>query len=138
MEISEVYIKLLEPHQQHGRLRAYASVTFDQSFAVHDIKVVQGIDRLFVAMPSRRLTLRCSYCRTQNQVSCRGRTCVRCEELLPEPKRINENKETSSNPFVDIFHPINSNARALVDAAVLHAYQEALDEQHAVLMEVVK
>ncbi len=37
-----------------GRLRAVVSVTIDNMFAVHDIKVVQGDERLFVAMPSRK------------------------------------------------------------------------------------
>lgn len=37
-----------------GRLRGIVSVTFDGVFAVHDIKIVQGDKRLFVAMPSRR------------------------------------------------------------------------------------
>ena len=37
-----------------GRLRAVVSVTVDDMLAVHDVKVVQGDDRLFVAMPSRR------------------------------------------------------------------------------------
>lgn len=37
-----------------GKLRAVVSLTFDGSFAVHDIKIVQGEERLFVAMPSRR------------------------------------------------------------------------------------
>lgn len=38
-----------------GRLRALVSVTFDHVFAVHDIKVISGDDRLFLAMPSRRM-----------------------------------------------------------------------------------
>ncbi len=37
-----------------GKLKAVVSITFDNFFAVHDIKVVQGENRLFVAMPSRR------------------------------------------------------------------------------------
>ena len=37
-----------------GRLRAVVSVTVDDMLAVNDVKVVQGDDRLFVAMPSRR------------------------------------------------------------------------------------
>ena len=39
---------------EDGRLRAVVSVTVDDMLAVHDVKVVQGDDRLFVAMPSRR------------------------------------------------------------------------------------
>ena len=37
-----------------GRLRAIISITLDNMLAVHDIKVVQGDERLFVAMPSRK------------------------------------------------------------------------------------
>ena len=37
-----------------GRLRAVVSITIDNAIAVHDIKLVQGDDRMFVAMPSRR------------------------------------------------------------------------------------
>ncbi len=35
-------------------MKAVASVTFDNSFVVHDIKVIAGQDKLFTAMPSRR------------------------------------------------------------------------------------
>lgn len=37
-----------------GRMRAVASVTFDDQFVVHDIRVIEGQNGLFVAMPSRR------------------------------------------------------------------------------------
>ena len=37
-----------------GRLRAIVSITLDDTLAVHDIKIVQGDERLFVAMPSRK------------------------------------------------------------------------------------
>lgn len=45
-------IKFRHFHDE-GRLRALVSVTFDDVFAVHDIKVIHGQDRLFLAMPSR-------------------------------------------------------------------------------------
>ncbi len=35
-------------------MKAIVSVTFDDAFAVHDIKVIESQDRLFTAMPSRR------------------------------------------------------------------------------------
>lgn len=38
-----------------GRMKAIVSVTFDDAFAVHDIKVVEGEKGLFVAMPSKRM-----------------------------------------------------------------------------------
>ncbi len=37
-----------------GRLRAIVSITLDDTLAVHDIKIVRGDERLFVAMPSRK------------------------------------------------------------------------------------
>ncbi len=51
MEITDVKIRKI---MTEGRLRAIVSVTIDDMFAVHDIKVVQGEERLFVAMPSRK------------------------------------------------------------------------------------
>lgn len=51
MTITDIKIRKIIPS---GRLRGVISVTFDDMFAVHDIKVVQGDERLFVAMPSRR------------------------------------------------------------------------------------
>ncbi len=51
MNITNIRIRKLI---DEGRLRAVVSVTIDEMLVIHDIKVVQGDDRLFVAMPSRR------------------------------------------------------------------------------------
>ena len=51
MEITDIKIRRIITE---GRLRAVVSVTVDNMLAVHDIKVVQGDERLFVAMPSRK------------------------------------------------------------------------------------
>lgn len=51
MEITDIKIRRIIAE---GRLRAVVSVTIDNMLAVHDIKVVQGDERLFVAMPSRK------------------------------------------------------------------------------------
>ncbi|SEK62051.1 stage V sporulation protein G [Ruminococcus sp. YRD2003] len=51
MNITDVKIRKM---LSEGRLRAVVSVTVDDMLAVHDIKVVQGDERLFVAMPSRK------------------------------------------------------------------------------------
>ena len=40
--------------QESGRMKAVVSVTFDHQLAVHDIKVIDGPERLFLAMPSRK------------------------------------------------------------------------------------
>jgi len=51
MEITDVKIRRIV---LEGRLRAIVSVTLSGCIAIHDIKVVQGEERLFVAMPSRK------------------------------------------------------------------------------------
>ena len=51
MNITDVKIRKI---LSEGRLRAVVSITVDDMLAVHDIKVVQGDERLFVAMPSRK------------------------------------------------------------------------------------
>ena len=51
MQISDIRINLL---QNAGRLKALVSVTFENAFVVHGIKVIQGDKELFIAMPSKR------------------------------------------------------------------------------------
>ena len=51
MEITDIRIKKVA---SEGKMKAIASVTFDNAFAVHDVKVLEGPEKLFVAMPSRR------------------------------------------------------------------------------------
>lgn len=51
MEITDIKIRKLNAE---GRMKAVVSVTFDNEFVVHDIKVIEGTDKLFVAMPSRK------------------------------------------------------------------------------------
>ena len=52
MVITDVRIRKLH---SEGRMKAIVSITFDDAFAVHDIKVVEGDKGLFVAMPSKRM-----------------------------------------------------------------------------------
>lgn len=51
MNITDIKIRKL---LSEGRLRAIVSVTIDNTIALHDIKIIEGPNRLFVAMPSRR------------------------------------------------------------------------------------
>ncbi len=52
MKISEVKIRKVEGEDM---FKAWASITFDDSFRVHGLKVIQGKNGPFVAMPSRKL-----------------------------------------------------------------------------------
>lgn len=51
MTVSDIRIRKIS---QEGRLRAVVSMTIDGSIAIHDIRIIQGGERMFVAMPSRR------------------------------------------------------------------------------------
>lgn len=53
MQITQVRIY---PVNSENRTRALASVTFDNEFVVHEIKVIDGNSGLFIAMPSRKAT----------------------------------------------------------------------------------
>ena len=50
MQITDVRIRKIE---KEGKLKAIASVTFDEEFVVHDIKIIEGEKGLFIAMPSK-------------------------------------------------------------------------------------
>lgn len=51
MEITSITIRKMS---NEGKMKAIVSVTFDQSFVVHDIKVIEGANGFFIAMPSRK------------------------------------------------------------------------------------
>lgn len=51
MEVTDVRLRRVNTE---GRMRAIASITFDEEFVVHDVRVIDGNNGLFVAMPSKR------------------------------------------------------------------------------------
>jgi len=51
LEVTEVRIRRV---QSEGRMKAIVSVTFDNEFVVHDIRIIEGKKGLFIAMPSRK------------------------------------------------------------------------------------
>ncbi|MBQ9915189.1 MAG: septation regulator SpoVG [Clostridia bacterium] len=51
MEITDIRIRKIN---LDSKMKAVVSVTFDNALVIHDIKVIEGADKLFVAMPSRK------------------------------------------------------------------------------------
>lgn len=51
MKVTDVRLRKIETD---GRMKALVSVTLDESFVVHDLRVIEGNSGLFVAMPSKR------------------------------------------------------------------------------------
>lgn len=77
-------VKVIKTEDNY-KVKGIASITIDDSFVVHDIKILESEKGLFVAMPSRRLP---------------------------------------SGEFKDIAHPINAEARELMQKAILSEYEK--------------
>ena len=71
--------------EESMRVKGIASITIDDSFVVHDIKIIETQSGLFAAMPS---------------------------------------KKTPTGEFKDIAHPINAEAREIIQKAVLNEYEK--------------
>ncbi len=51
MEITDVRVRKIN---EEGRMKAIVSITFDDQFVIHDVRVIEGNNGLFVAMPSKK------------------------------------------------------------------------------------
>lgn len=123
LDITETRVKLAE-HNQQERLLAFCTITFDGCFVVRDVKVIEGLKGPFVAMPSRKVTVRCNQCGDKNHL--RARFCNQCGQPVTS---IDSFEDARGRPrlYVDIAHPINSRCRALIEDAAVQAYQAELE-----------
>jgi len=126
VEITEVRIKLMEDHQE--RLQAFCSLTFDHSFVIRDLKIIEGTKGSFVAMPSRKLTDRCLKCRMKNHL--RASYCNQCGSRLPEDRAI-KTEEGRAKLYADIAHPIHAASREAMAARIVQAYAEEFEKSKA-------
>lgn len=53
MNITDVRIRLIK--KEDSKLKAVATITIDNAFAIHDIKVIEGTNGYFISMPSRKI-----------------------------------------------------------------------------------
>ena len=87
MEITSVSVKKIE--KEDSRMKGIATVILDDQFAVHDIRIIEGDNGLFTAMPSRK---------------------------------------TATGGYRDVAHPINPEARDMIEKAILDAYNKEGDQ----------
>lgn len=120
MEITDIRIKKVSIRGE--KLRAFATVTLDGAFVVSDIKVIDGANGLFIAMPSRKITDRCARCGGKNHL--RAKFCNECGGNLP-PDRVSRDAAGRAKLHVDIAHPINPECRRKIQDAIVQAYAEA-------------
>src|SRR5213075_713830 len=129
MQLSEIRINLCGP--QAGRLKAFCSLTFDNSFVIRDVKLIEGNDGLFLAMPSRKLTDRCTRCGEKNHL--KARFCNNCGNRLNENRHLRyQNGNTTGGSHrlklhADIAHPINATCRQEIEERVIKAYFDEVE-----------
>ena len=116
-------VKILLAPGRHDKLRAFACITIDQCFVVRDIKIIQGSRLLFIAMPSRKITDRCTKCQTKNHLQ--AQFCNRCGSKLTA-KRVRPDARGRAKLHADIAHPIDAKTRKVILQAVLKAYHAEL------------
>ncbi|HNV24537.1 MAG TPA: septation protein SpoVG family protein, partial [Candidatus Omnitrophota bacterium] len=80
MQITEIRVFLKEGLDK--KLKAYTTVTFDECFVVRNIKVIEGAEGFFIAMPSRKMKLSCSKCGFKNEIG--SKFCNHCGKILDE------------------------------------------------------
>ncbi len=115
MDITETRISLVG--RPNSRLRAYASVTFDDVFVVRDIRIIEGKKGLFVAMPSKKMQRDCQKCGFKNAVT--NKFCGSCGIGL---NPIIEKDIVPSQHHRDLAHPIKTEFREYLQSKVLEEY----------------
>lgn len=121
MEITEIRVKLVD--EPGEKLQGFCTITFDHEFVVRDLKIISGPSGPFVAMPSRKLTDRCSSpkCKAKNHL--RSRFCNECGFEL-DPSRAGKDDRGRAKLHTDIAHPINAGARSRIESDILKAFEE--------------
>lgn len=112
MEITEIRIKLME--RSEDRLRGFCSITIENAFVIRDLKIIDGTNGPFVAMPSRKLSSNCQRCRHKNHL--RSNYCNHCGTKLQQDET---EHATPQKLYADVAHPINSECREEIQQAVL-------------------
>ena len=128
MEITEVRVLLKDSPDK--KLKAYATVTFDNVFVVRNIKVIEGTSGLFIAMPSRKVKHPCPKCGFKNEL--RSKYCNQCAQALPVEintqsaysARSTQDAGASQAEHKDIAHPITQAFREYLQQRVLQAYEQ--------------
>jgi len=123
MEVSEVRVKLVD--NGDDRLKAFCCITLDNEFVVRDIKVIEGMDGYFVAMPSRKMSDRCKKCGGKNHL--RARFCNYCGKRLGA-SRTKKGSNGRMKLYADIAHPINARCRKVIQRTVVDKFKDEIEK----------
>ncbi|MCA8910951.1 MAG: SpoVG family protein [Planctomycetes bacterium] len=119
IEVTEVRVKLASEDDE--KLLGYCSVTLNNAFVIKDLKIIQGDEAPFIAMPSRKITDKCAKCGYKNHL--RAKYCNECGAKLPHNRADTDARGRAKLHF-DLVHPIRSEVRDYVHKAILDAYHK--------------
>ena len=128
MRLTDIRIKLCDSHNQNNRLKAFCALTFDNTFVIRDVKLIEGNDGLFLAMPSRKLADHCPRCSEKNHL--RARFCNNCGTHLDESRYQRYQAATGASRLklhADIAHPINAECRQIIEEQVVGAFHDEVE-----------
>ncbi|MBN1360770.1 MAG: SpoVG family protein [Sedimentisphaerales bacterium] len=123
MEISDVRVRLVR--KRDDRLKAFCSVTFDHEFVVRDIKIIEGSDGPFVAMPSRRMSDHCDHCGGKNHL--KAKFGNECGAALPA-NREQFDAQQKAKLYVDVAHPIKTKCRHQIQQRVIAGFRREVEK----------
>jgi stage V sporulation protein G len=126
MDITEV--RIFSRESDDKKLKAFATITFDDCFVVRNIKIIEGTKGLFVAMPSRKIKEACPKCNFKNPS--RNKFCGQCASPMPPSKTADEHDDRGQrqSEHRDIAHPITAECREKIQNKVLAAYKAEKSE----------
>lgn len=125
MEITDIKI-FLSDSPPDKRLKAYATVTFDNVFVVRNIKIIEGTSGLFIAMPSRKGKHPCPKCNFKNEL--RSKYCNQCGADQPSVSCAPTMAAVQGiSGYKDIVHPITQSFRDYLEKKILDDYGEKKD-----------
>jgi len=122
MDITEVRVKLLG--NRGDRLRAFCWIMIGGEFVVRDIKVIEGTNGYFVAMPSRPMSDCCKKCGGKNHL--KAKYCSSCGASLGS-NRGKKDCKGRVKLYVDIAHPIKSECRRQLQDSIITAFKKELE-----------
>lgn len=117
MRVTDVQVTL---NQSGNRLLAFCKLVVGD-FVIHDVKVIDGVHGIFVAMPQKEKCDECPRCGKRNGLSVEY--CPRCGKPRERKWHALERNEI----WLDLVHPINQAMRDEVTRAVLDEYHRELE-----------
>ena len=108
IEVTEVRVKLAS--EDDDKLLGYCSVTLNNAFVIKDLKIIQGDESPFIAMPSRKITDKCPKCGYKNHL--RAKFCNECGSKLPGNRADTDARGRAKRRGRDCRCPWESPARA--------------------------